>query len=55
MFDWVTWSVWGIGAIITIVWIIVPFEEFIGIVKAQHAKYKDRVAAEREAAAEEKK
>lgn len=46
-FDWVTWSIWGIGLIITVVWIIVPLKEFIEIVKIQHGKYKDRVASER--------
>jgi len=45
-FDWVTWSIWGVGLIITVVWIVVPLKEFLEIVKIQHARYKDRVAAE---------
>jgi len=27
-FDWVTWSIWLMGLVILIVWIIVPLKEF---------------------------
>lgn len=28
VFDWITWSIWLIGFIILIIWIIVPIREF---------------------------
>jgi uncharacterized membrane protein YcjF (UPF0283 family) len=45
MFDWVTWSIWFVGLVILIVWIIVPMKEFIGIIKAQHAAHRQRIAS----------
>lgn len=27
-FDWITWSIWCIGLVIMIVWIVVPLREF---------------------------
>jgi len=27
-FDWITWSVWGIGVLILILWTIETFKEF---------------------------
>lgn len=45
-FDWVTLSIWLVGFIILVVWIIVPMKEFIGIVKAQHREYMDRTGGE---------
>jgi hypothetical protein len=27
-FDWITWSIWLLGFIILIIWIIVPVKEF---------------------------
>ena len=31
MFDWMTWGVWLIGAVILVIWIIVPIKEFADI------------------------
>ncbi len=28
-FDWITWSIWSLGFIILIMWIIVPIKEFL--------------------------
>jgi len=30
-FDWITWSIWGVGLAILIIWIIKTFKEFRGI------------------------
>ena len=27
-FDWITWSIWLLGFIILVMWIIVPIKEF---------------------------
>lgn len=27
--DWITWSIWSLGFIILIMWIIVPIKEFL--------------------------
>jgi hypothetical protein len=27
-FDWITWSIWLLGFIILVVWIVVPLKEF---------------------------
>ncbi len=45
MFDWVTWSIWGMGLVILVVWIIVPIKEFAGIIKRQRAASKDAAEA----------
>jgi|GEM_PF-606133 len=42
--DWVTWSIWLVGFVILVIWIIVPLKEFVAIVKAQHGEYKQRAA-----------
>lgn len=41
MFDWVTWSIWLMGLVILVVWIIVPIKEFAGILRRQRAAAKD--------------
>ena len=46
MFDWVTWSIWLVGFVILVIWIIVPLKEFADIIKSQHASYKARAAGE---------
>ena len=33
VFDWVTWSIWGIGMVIMVVWIYVPAREFAQLLK----------------------
>ena len=33
MFDWVTWSIWLVGFAILVIWIVVPFREFKGILR----------------------
>ncbi len=33
MFDWMTWSVWLVGLIILVTWIIVPIREFAAMRK----------------------
>ncbi len=32
-FDWITWSIWSLGFIILIMWIIVPLKEFLKLKK----------------------
>jgi hypothetical protein len=32
-FDWITWSIWSMGFIILIMWIIVPLKEFLKLKK----------------------
>jgi len=27
-FDWITWTIWLVGFLILVVWIVVPFREF---------------------------
>ena len=51
MFDWVTWSIWGMGLVILVVWIVVPIKEFAGIIKRRRAASKD--AAEASAGSDE--
>lgn len=41
MFDWITWSIWLVGFIILIVWIVIPYREFRRILE------KHRAAAEK--------
>ena len=33
MFDWITWSIWLVGFVILLVWIVVPYREFKKILK----------------------
>ncbi|HPG39648.1 MAG TPA: hypothetical protein PLP19_12860 [bacterium] len=46
MFDWVTWSIWLLGFIILVVWIVVPFREYKQLVKErqQEGKHKQKQA-----------
>jgi len=46
MFDWVTWSIWLVGFVILVIWIIFPLKEFVSIVKEQHAAHRERTAAQ---------
>jgi uncharacterized membrane protein YcjF (UPF0283 family) len=32
-FDWITWSIWLVGFIILVIWILVPVREFRKIVR----------------------
>ena len=34
-FDWVTWSIWLLGFIILIVWVIIPVREFKQMINAR--------------------
>ena len=38
MFDWITLSVWLIGLVILVIWIIVPIKEFNQMRKRMKAK-----------------
>lgn len=33
--DWITLSIWLVGFIIWIIWILVPLKEFIGILRSR--------------------
>lgn len=48
MFDWVTWSIWLVGFVILVIWIIFPLKEFAGILKSQRAERRQGIAAGRE-------
>ena len=39
-FDWVTWSIWAIGFVILVIWIIVPIREFAEMVRAHRGQVK---------------
>jgi hypothetical protein len=39
-FDWITWSIWSLGFIILIMWIIVPIKEFLKL-KQDRADYSE--------------
>lgn len=41
MFDWVTWSIWLVGFIILVVWIVVPYREFRKILKKRESTHRD--------------
>lgn len=41
MFDWITWSVWLIGLVILVTWIVVPLKEFGEMRKRMRAKSED--------------
>lgn len=28
-FDWITWSIWSMGFIILVMWIIIPLKEYL--------------------------
>ncbi len=37
-FDWITWSIWLIGFIIMVIWILVPIREFRKIVQHKRSE-----------------
>lgn len=37
-FDWLTWSIWLIGFIILVIWILVPAREFKRLVQKKRAE-----------------
>jgi len=39
-FDWITWSIWLIGFIIMVIWILVPIREFKKLVQKKRAEEK---------------
>jgi uncharacterized membrane protein YcjF (UPF0283 family) len=39
-FDWITWSIWLVGFIIMIIWILVPIREFKKLVQQKRAERK---------------
>ena len=43
MFDWMTWSIEGVGIVILCIWIVVPIGEFKAIFR--RLKLKDSAAA----------
>lgn len=32
-FDWITWSIWSLGFIILVMWIVIPLKEFFKLKK----------------------
>jgi uncharacterized membrane protein YcjF (UPF0283 family) len=40
LFDWITWSVWAVGFVILIVWIIVPIQEFRDMWRRMQARHR---------------
>jgi hypothetical protein len=45
-FDYVTWSIWLIGLVILITWIVVPYREFRALLKRRSAENKQSDADE---------
>jgi hypothetical protein len=45
MFDWITWSVWLIGFVILIVWIVVPLREFNDMRKRMRVRVRGETPA----------
>ena len=39
-FDWITWSIWLVGFIIMVIWILVPVREFKKIVQQKRNERK---------------
>ncbi len=39
-FDWITWSIWLIGFIIMVIWILVPIREFKRILQQKRLEEK---------------
>lgn len=39
-FDWITWSIWLLGFIIWVTWIVVPIREFRTILKERREQQK---------------
>lgn len=37
-FDWITWSIWLVGFIIMVIWILVPVREFKRLVQQKRAE-----------------
>lgn len=40
-FDWITWSIWGIGLIIVVLWLIETIKEF-KILLSEQTNHKDK-------------
>ena len=41
-FDWVTWSIWLVGFIIMVIWILIPVREFKKLVQKTRADEKSK-------------
>jgi uncharacterized membrane protein YcjF (UPF0283 family) len=41
-FDWVTWSIWLVGFIIMIIWILIPVKEFKKLVQQKRVNEKSK-------------
>ncbi len=41
-FDWITWSIWLVGFIIMVIWILVPIREFKKLVQQKRLERKAR-------------
>lgn len=41
-FDWVTWSIWLVGLIIMVIWILIPVREFKKLVKRKRSEDKSK-------------
>jgi len=42
-FDWVTWSIWLLGFVILVVWIVIPVREFKQMMNARKKGENKRV------------
>lgn len=40
-FDWITWSIWLIGFIIMIIWILVPVREFKKLLQKRRSEHSE--------------
>ena len=43
-FDWVTWSIWLVGFIIMVIWILIPVREFKKLVQQKRANEKSKLS-----------
>jgi len=41
-FDWITWSIWLVGFIIMVIWILIPVKEFKKLVHKKRADEKSK-------------
>ncbi|MFZ1290379.1 MAG: hypothetical protein WAR79_09820 [Melioribacteraceae bacterium] len=41
-FDWVTWSIWLVGFIILVIWIMVPVKEFRILIQKKRNEIKNK-------------
>jgi len=41
-FDWITWSIWLVGFIIMVIWILIPVKEFKKLILQKRADEKSK-------------